>query len=313
MSRIDLKEILTRSRRAASEDPSGSPSASFSIDDLVQSYTACVGEESKSKGLFLSRVSSRDNMAGVNFLEQLLVFLRTRRVEQPHLLWRAAADSVPRNHLHYKVEKILVLGCRVRRRCRRLFFFFFFFFLLSQVLYSLITTHFSFLGPFFRREAFRFVTHESSGVDDMSEKLRVLTVLTSNGRDLSPFETDMGDVCTGWLANHFDKLTSEDVRELLGLICRAVAYVPSFLSTENKTLLLQRACVVTTGLRAATQVTRKEKVCVIVYFEKKKGSCGRSLSWISGSSCPARSCSSSELFVSHGCFNLLHCECGKVV
>jgi hypothetical protein len=119
---------------------------------------------------------------------------------------------------------------------------------------ALITTHFANLGPFFRREAFRFVTHESSGVDDMSEKLRVLSVLTNNGRDLSPFETDMGDVCTGWLTNHFDVLQPSDVRELLALVSRAVAFVPSFLSTENKTLLLQRACVVATGLRAASQV-----------------------------------------------------------
>jgi tuberous sclerosis 2 len=88
----------------------------------------------------------------------------------------------------------------------------------------------------------------------MSDKLRVLNALTNNGRDLSPFETDMGDVCTGWLSNHFDKMRPDDVKELLGLICKAVAYVPSFLSTENKTLLLQRACVVTTSLRSASQV-----------------------------------------------------------
>jgi hypothetical protein len=104
-SRIDLKEVLTRSRHAASEDPAGSPvqGAGNLVDEVMQAYAACGGEEDRKSKFLLSRVSSRDNMAGVNFLEQLLVFLRTRRVEQPHLLWRAAADSLPRNVLHYKV------------------------------------------------------------------------------------------------------------------------------------------------------------------------------------------------------------------
>ncbi len=228
MKPVDLKEILTRSRRAQSEDVASSPlpQGTNLVEELVQAYSACMpDEERRSKGFaLLSRVSSRDNVTGTAFLELVLVFLRTRRLEQPHLLWRLVADSFPRSVLHYRI------------------------------LHALLTTHFASLGPLLRRDAFRYVTLDNNCTDDFGEKLRVLAALTANGRDLSPIETDLGDVATEWLTNQFDKLAPAHVRELLGLLSRAVASSPAFLSAENKTLLLQRACVVASSLRVASQV-----------------------------------------------------------
>jgi hypothetical protein len=231
MKGADLKDILTRSRRAAtSEDvsaASGAPSSNL-VEEMMQAYAQCVSEDERRGKTFalLSRISSRDNVASGTFMELVLAFLKTRRLDQPHLLWRIVADSFPRSLLHYRV------------------------------LHALIAGHFAHLGPLFRRDAFRYATHESGGVitDDFGERLRVLVALTANGRDLSPFETELGDVVTEWLTNQFDQLGPAHVRDLLGLLSRAVASTPAFLSAENKTLLLQRACVVASSLRLASQV-----------------------------------------------------------
>ena len=165
-------------------------------------------------------------------------FLRkTHHLEQPHLLWRFVNEVAPiRTQLHYQLVEAIITG---------------------------YLTH---LGPIFRREIFRWLTQDV--IDDsfdaeIGDIMDCLVALTANGRDLSPFELDAGNTFSLWLSNRFDRMGVDLAMRLLGLLSVAISTGSAkFLSNENKTLLIQRACVTASGLRVASQVPMVE-ACLI--------------------------------------------------